>query len=574
MARALFRVLMVCFWILIGAPIGLAQTSPMDMGVPEVAPATPMQSEPSLGIIEPKLFFRSLEQDAQAWENGDQRIPAMLLRYLPESERSALDDAGVRLALRVARAIRELGPDLDPLRGDLPGDLEYRRFRTHPQTLEPIVIRLVKDQTGAWRLGEQTVRTLLEVDQQLYPQLSARIFRSLGMDPLVDNGVLGMRYDQWISLLAILIVAVMLDLIVRSLVIFIARRFIKRDEDNRTASDTGSLLRRAGKPFGLMAGGWFTYLAIPVVGVPAVAEGVLLVAAKVFALFALLWASFRVVDLVGEFLERRAAATSTRVDDVLVPLIRKALKVFMLAFGLIFIAESLSLPIASLVAGFGIAGAAVAFASKDTIENLFGSIAVILDRPFHVGDWVQINDVEGIVEELGFRSTRIRTFYNSLVTVPNATLVRTTVDNYGMRRFRRFKQTLNVTYDTPPDTIEAFCEGIRELIRQHPHTRKDFFEVHMNQFGAHSLDILLYMFFQVPDWSVELRERHRFILDIVRLAKHLGVEFAFPTQTIHMARDDEAGGSVGPRKAGEAAREDGRAGADAILEGAEFRRTS
>jgi MscS family membrane protein len=191
-----------------------------------------------------------------------------------------------------------------------------------------------------------------------------------------------------------------------------------------------------------------------------------------------------------------------------------------------------------LVTGLGIGGLAFAFAAKDTIENFFGSVTVLLDRPFEVGDWVIVGDTEGTVEELGLRSTRIRTFYNSQVTVPNATLVRATVDNLGRRAYRRWKTYLGVQYDTPPETLLAFTEGIRELVRQHPYTRKDFYQVWCNDFADFSLNILLYVFFRVPDWSTELRERERLFVDIVRLADRLGVQFAFPTRTVHLYREE------------------------------------
>jgi len=250
------------------------------------------------------------------------------------------------------------------------------------------------------------------------------------------------------------------------------------------------------------------------------------------------WAAFKVTDLIGDWLTVQAAKTDTKFDDLLVPMVKRTAKLFIGAIGLIYIASAFSIEIMPLLTGLGIGGLAVAFAAKDTIENFFGSIAVILDRPFEIGDWIYVNEVEGTVEDLGFRSTRVRTFYNSLVTVPNATLVRAQVDNYGRRKYRRFKTTLNVTYDTHPDKIEAFCSGIREIIKLHPYTRKDYYHVWLNNFGPHSLDILVYMFFECPDWSIELREKHRFMLDIVRLADRMGVEFAFPTQTLHVAQLD------------------------------------
>jgi MscS family membrane protein len=144
------------------------------------------------------------------------------------------------------------------------------------------------------------------------------------------------------------------------------------------------------------------------------------------------------------------------------------------------------------------------------------------------------------VEELGFRSTRIRTFYNSQVTIPNSTLVRATVDNYGRRRYRRWKTFIGVQYDTPPEKLVAFTEGIRELVRRHPYTRKDFYQVWCNDFGDSSLNILLYIFHEVPDWSTELRERERLFVDIVRLADRLGVQFAFPTRTVHLYQEEKA----------------------------------
>jgi MscS family membrane protein len=159
---------------------------------------------------------------------------------------------------------------------------------------------------------------------------------------------------------------------------------------------------------------------------------------------------------------------------------------------------------------------------------------IFLDRPFQIGDWIVIGEVEGVVEEVGFRSTRIRTFYNSLVTVPNAKFTESNIDNLGQREYRRCFVALNVTYDTTPDQMQAFVEGIRAIIQSNEFTRKDYYEVHMSAFGAHSLDVMVYFFFKVDSWSEELRPRHNVFLEIVRLAQELRVEFAFPTQTFHV----------------------------------------
>jgi MscS family membrane protein len=235
----------------------------------------------------------------------------------------------------------------------------------------------------------------------------------------------------------------------------------------------------------------------------------------------------------------------------------------------VFVADTLDVEVSSLLAGLGLGGLAVALAAQDAVKNLFGSLMILTDRPFSVGDWVVVGDHEGIVEDVGFRSIRIRTFYNSLITLPNSNLISSAVDNYGARRVRRWSTKLGIAYDTPPPKIEAFCEGIRELVREHPATWKASYQVWFNSFGDSALEVLLYVFFEVPDWSAELAARHRLGLDILRLGETLGVEFAFPTRTVwlHSAeKSADAGSEDGepPGPVGDGA-EAGRKAAAAIL---------
>ena len=152
------------------------------------------------------------------------------------------------------------------------------------------------------------------------------------------------------------------------------------------------------------------------------------------------------------------------------------------------------------------------------------------------------------------------------------------MDNYGRRKYRRWKTHVSITYDTPPEKIDAFCEGIRELIRVHPYTRKDYYQVWLHQFAASSFDVLVYVFHEAPDWTTELRERHRLMLDIIRLAKHLGVEFAFPTETLHLyqeSHEDQAATSTPPPAPGsgddEKAMAQGRRAVRALTAAADWR---
>ena len=243
---------------------------------------------------------------------------------------------------------------------------------------------------------------------------------------------------------------------------------------------------------------------------------------------------YRSVTIVSIFLTRIARRTDSSLDDQLVPLLRKTLKTFVITIGTLLILDNLNVPILPLLTGLSIGGLAFALAAQDTIKNFFGSIMIFVDKPFQVGDWITANDVDGTVEEVGFRSSRIRTFRNSVIYVPNGKLADNTIDNHGLRNYRRFYTQIAITYDTPPELIEVFVNGLRQIVENHPHTWKKNYHVYFNDMAASSLNIMFYIFFQVPTWGEELRCRHEVLMRIMELGKEMGINFAFPTQTLHI----------------------------------------
>jgi len=428
---------------------------------------------------------------------------------------------------------------------DIPEDPEgppwvFTRYRSGA-----VVIERTGD--GKWRFAAATVAAIDEIlpEARKNPRYAGRRvipfsvspvewLRSMMPEALLKTAFL-LEHWQWLGLLALCILGILIERIVNALIPAWVQRSLRRrklEVDDRTA--------KVGlRPFGILAMALVWWLFLDWLGLPVKVRVVLVVVVRFVAAAAGVWAAYRLVDVLSEMLARKARTTQTKFDDLLVPLFRKSLKIFITVVGVVFIASVLHLNVTSLLAGLGLGGLAFALAAQDTVKNLFGSLTVIFDRPFAVGDWVRIGSEEGTVEEVGFRSTRIRTFYNSLITVPNGNLISAVVDNMGSRRYRRVKTMLSLTYDTPPEKIDAFCEGVRELIRRHPYTRKGYFHVYLNAFSASSLDVLLYAFFEVKDWSIELREKHRLFNDILRLAARLGVEFAFPTQTLFV--NPEAG---------------------------------
>ena len=345
-----------------------------------------------------------------------------------------------------------------------------------------------------------------------------------------------LEYWRWIALVTAITLGLTIDLIVR----ITLRRVLKSiiNEDNPDTS-LKRIIRQVPRPAGVAAGGAIWLLLLPVVGLPDAANNVIEPCVNVYITLAAIWFGFRGTDLIAWVASQKALQTENSLDDLLVPLLRKTLKAVVVIFGIIYLASSLKIQLAPLIAGLGVGTLAFALAAKPTIENFFGSITIILDKPFAIGDWIVVDGVEGTVASVGMRSTRVRTFYDSIVSIPNSVMVSTKCNNYSKRRYRRWKQLVSIAYDTPPEKIATFCEGIRELLRIHPYTRKDYYQVWLNEFAGSSLDILVYVFWKTPDWPTELRERHRFMLDIIRLAGELGIEFAFPTRTLYIRQEKD-----------------------------------
>lgn len=405
------------------------------------------------------------------------------------------------------------------------------------------VVAIAKVDDGRWLFAKESLAALPQILEGLlekpvkngtsnsnvslpfYIQLRSQMPESL------KSGFL-LEYWQWLAIFMVIVIGFIAD----KLLAWVLEKNVVRWQNKHTAfqhMDCAVL-----RPLGLMAMALIWWFLIGMLGLPDTALVILSVSVKILVSLSAIWSAFRLVDIVDAMLTSKAKDTENKFDDLLVPMVTKSLKVFVVVLGIIFTADNLNVDVTSLLAGLGLGGLAFALAAKDLLGNFFGSLTVLLDRPFQIGDWVVIGDVEGMVEVVGFRSTRIRTFYNSLITLPNSILTNTKIDNMGARRYRRMKTMLGVTYDTPAEKIDAFCEGIRSLIALHPYMRKDYYQVYFNNYNSASLDILVYVFWETPDWNVELRERHRFLLDILRLAKQLEVEFAFPTQTLYLRQDN------------------------------------
>lgn len=419
-------------------------------------------------------------------------------------------------------------PD-DPAYADAAGG---GRVALYPKRLPQLELRKAGDR---WLWSADTVAAVPALYRETFSVDLGGLERHL---PRWARGdVLGVQVWKLGGLLLLILLGLVVRLVTMLFVASQARRIMTR----LGAKWGEEILARVDNPIGTLAATGVGALLLPGLHLPVRVAQVGLLALQVLAAFSVVWMAYRLVDVVTGWLQQKAEQTDTKLDDQLVPLVRTALKIFIVALGVIFILQNLDVDVGSLLAGLGLGGLAFALAARDTVANLFGAVTIFLDRPFQIGDWVVMAGVEGVIERVGFRSTRVRTFYNSLVAVPNSKVADAVIDNYGERLYRRTVTSLGVTYDTDPDQLQAFVEGIRAIIRANPYTRKDYYEVHFNDFGDNGLKVMVYFFFKVASWSEELRERHRIFLEILRLAKDLNVDFAFPTRTLHLETFPEMG---------------------------------
>lgn len=415
--------------------------------------------------------------------------------------------------------------------GDIPSDPDHVHEATGlaRHTLFGTLPSIYIERVGAdWRVSAATVRLADSLFEDTYLLPLDRLAQDLPASLRVE--VAGVAVWRLIGLLLLLLAAGVIGRLTEILVVRGLRRLLQRFTTDWDARIEERLLRW----LNVLASSGLVAMLVPNLGLPVRLNLVIIAGAKIGACVAAVLIANAMVDLGCDAWSRRAAGTETRMDDQLIPLLRRASKILVAVIGVLFVLQNLDVNVGSVLAGLGLGGLAFALAAKDTLGNFFGSLVIFADQPFQIGDWVVIGSTEGTVEEVGFRSTRVRTFYDSLVTLPNGMVATAIVDNMGRRKRRRFKTQIGLTYDTTPDQMTAFVEGVRASLLASPYTRHDAFEVHFHSLGAHSLNVLVYCFFGVAAWTEELKGRQSLLLEWMRLAEELGVSFAFPTQTLHV----------------------------------------
>jgi len=355
---------------------------------------------------------------------------------------------------------------------------------------------------------------------------------------------LGLEIWQWIGLIVLFIAAFLLHVLTKKL-FYHTFRIIKNKliPESLNVERIDRRLSQFSDPLSYIIAIYFIQKFLPTLLLSTGFTTFLVSGFSIAEIIFWIFVALRFVDLIMSFYLTRAERSANKLDDQLVPILRNTLKALVILFGIFKLLITFGADPKTVLAGASIGGLAVGLASQDTIKNMIGTFMIFIDKPFRIGDWISFNNLEGAVEEVGFRSTIIRAPDTSLIKVPNNQLAEMAINNKGQRVYRRYQTKLGIRYDTPPHLIEAFVEGIKQIIELHPLTRNSAdhtpynvrpYNVEFIDYGDFALQILVNVYFKTTDWGEEMHGRHILHLGILKLAEKLGVGFAFPTQTLQM----------------------------------------
>ncbi len=344
-----------------------------------------------------------------------------------------------------------------------------------------------------------------------------------------EASFLGLALWQWIGLALALLLSAALSWLISKLVIWLLRPLVRRSHvelDERWFEVNAGPFRLI--VFILLFASLTAPLALKIQAVL-----ILRAAQKALLVTALVWALVRITDLMARLFEQRLNARGQHSATSAVPLGRRVVKILLLAMGFLAVLQNFGVNVTGVLAGLGIGGLAVALAAQKTVENLFGGVTLIADQPVRVGDFCRFGDRTGTVEEIGLRSTRIRTPERTLVSVPNAEFSQLKLENFSKRDRILFSTTVGLRYETTPAQIRKIIADFKELLDSHPKVHPEPARVRLVRLGAYSLDVEIFAYVITRDFNEFLAVQEELLLKIMDLVAAAGSDFAFPSQTIY-----------------------------------------
>ncbi|WP_081865247.1 mechanosensitive ion channel family protein [Chondromyces apiculatus] len=463
-------------------------------------------------------------------------------RYLDVPSRANGPELAQRLRAVLERHVWIEPAELSPLSlGDPKDGAGVEEVGTIATATKKEPVRLVRKVEGGaarWVFSRATVERV----DAWYSHLEDRWLRDLLPEALLRPGPRELLWWQWLALPVIALVG----WVVGRVVSFVARLTLGGVVARTKTGLDDELLDRSQGPITFAVALGVVAVGTPWLGLYGPAEVFLTRVLSAAFFVAIFWAALRVIDASAEYLLQGGQARDNASARSLAPLAGRIAKVMVFIIGVIAVLSELGYPVASLIAGLGIGGVALALAAQKTVENLFGSISIGLDRPFRVGDFVKIEEaVMGTVEAIGLRSTRLRTLDRTVVTMPNGKLADMRVESYTARDRFRLACIVSLVYATTAEQLKGALAGMEEVLRKHPQIWPDDVVVRFQGFGAVGMEIEVMAWFQVETMGEFREARQQVLLGFMEAVEAAGTRFALPAQRLHLVGEGgELGGAL------------------------------
>ncbi|CAM3963071.1 mechanosensitive ion channel family protein [Alkalicoccus chagannorensis] len=262
---------------------------------------------------------------------------------------------------------------------------------------------------------------------------------------------------------------------------------------------------------------------------------------RTLVIFHAAWGLFNLSAATSAVFTQLGRKFSIEFDDILLPFVSKLVRFAIVVMALSIIASEWDYNVSGFVAGLGLGGLAFALAAQESLSNFFGGVVIITEKPFTLGDWIQTPSVEGFVEDISFRSTKVRTFADSVVIVPNSTLANEPIENWTKMEKRQISFNLALEYGTPRQKLQRCVEQLNAELTSDDRIDQDLIIVRFSEFNSSSLDIFLYFFTIPTGWVEYMKIKEEFNFRVLEILEEEGVNMAFPTQTIHLSKQERGG---------------------------------
>ncbi len=402
------------------------------------------------------------------------------------------------------------------------------RYVLFPKRMPKIYLEKIEKN---WYYSKETILEIDNLYNSIYPWYVQKIESLIPITG--QKKILSIGLWQIVGLLILLLLTYFIYLISKKIAYYILKKIQNKIAKNASL-EINKVLKKLSHPVSLLIMIAFFEKIFPALqfnlSVNTWVFLLLEIAKTVFWIYIFL----QIVQVIIHTYSKYTEKTENKLDDQLVPILNSFLRGIVITLGVFKLLIIFGVNVTTLIAGATIGGLAFALASQDTVKNLIGTIMIFIDKPFRIEDWIETGEVVGTVEKVGFRSTQIRAADTSIYQIPNSKLSEIVINNKGLRLYRRYNTNLGLRYDTPPELIEAFIDGIKKIITAHPETRSDSYNVELVGLGDFSLQIMVNMYFKSLAWDSEQSSKHKLNIAILKLAKELGVGFAFPTKTIEI----------------------------------------